>query len=161
MVVIVMGVSGSGKTTVGVALAAALGWRFLDADDLHPPANVVKMAGGVPLTDEDRWPWLERLHEALAAALERGEDVVVACSALKKTYRRYLEVDAARTRWVYLHAPPEVLAQRLRHRPGHFMPPSLLASQLATLEPPEGALPVDVTPPVDEVVARIREGLGL
>jgi gluconokinase len=161
MVVIVMGVSGSGKTTVGRALAAALGWRFVDADDLHPVANVAKMAGGVPLTDEDRWPWLERLHEALKAALAAGEDLVVACSALKKAYRRYLEVDMARTRWVYLHAPREVLAERLRTRPRHFMPPSLLGSQLDTLEPPEGALPVDVTPPVDVVVSHIRHGLGV
>lgn len=161
MVVIVMGVSGSGKTTVGSTLAAVLGWRFLDADDLHPVANVTKMAAGVPLTDADRWPWLERLHEELKAALARGESVVVACSALKKAYRRYLEVDVARTRWVFLSAPREVLAERLRDRPGHFMPPSLLGSQLDTLEPPEGALPVDVTPPLEVVVARIREGLGL
>lgn len=161
MVVIVMGVSGSGKTTVGSTLAAVLGWRFLDADDLHPVANVTKMAAGVPLTDADRWPWLERLHEELKAALARGESVVVACSALKKAYRRYLEVDAARTRWVFLSAPREVLAERLRDRPGHFMPPSLLGSQLDTLEPPEGALPVDVTPPLEVVVTRIREGLGL
>jgi gluconokinase len=161
MVVIVMGVSGSGKSTVGRALSGALEWRFLDADDLHPAANVLKMATGVPLTDEDRWPWLERLHEELKAALERSEPLVVACSALKKAYRRYLEVDAARTRWVFLHAPREVLAERLHNRPGHFMPPSLLGSQLDTLEPPEGALPVDVTPPVEVVVARIREGLGV
>ncbi|WP_164017786.1 gluconokinase [Pyxidicoccus trucidator] len=160
MIVIVMGVSGAGKTTVGRALGKSLGWRFVDADDLHPKANVVKMAAGVPLTDEDRWPWLQVLREVVAEALERGEDLVLVCSALKSSYRALLEVDPSRMRWVYLDAPREVLARRLSQRHGHFMPPSLLDSQLATLEVPEDALRVDVSPPPDVVVKRIREGLG-
>ncbi|MCP3163583.1 gluconokinase [Myxococcus qinghaiensis] len=161
MVVIVMGVSGAGKTTVGKALAESLGWRFLDADDLHPQSNVAKMAAGVPLTDEDRWPWLDLVRGQLQTALERGEDLVLASSALKRAYRDQLEVDPKRTRWVYLNAPRAVLASRLAKRHGHFMPPSLLDSQLATLEVPTQALEVDVSPPPPEVVARIREGLNL
>ncbi len=162
MVVIVMGVSGSGKTTVGHALAQSLGWRFVDADDLHPQSNIVKMAAGVPLTDEDRWPWLWMLSGMIGAALKQGDDLVVACSALKASYRKVLalEPEPARVRWVYLDAPREVLARRLAHRHGHFMPPSLLDSQLATLELPTDALRVDVSPPPDEVVKRIREELG-
>lgn len=161
MVVIVMGVSGAGKTTVGRALAQSLGWRFLDADDLHPHSNVEKMAAGIPLTDEDRWPWLASVRAQLEAAVEKGEDVVLASSALKQSYRAALDVAPDQTEWVYLHAPHEVLAQRLSRRQGHFMPPSLLESQLATLEVPEDALSVDVTPPPDVVVKHIREGLGL
>ncbi|QSQ11365.1 gluconokinase [Myxococcus landrumensis] len=161
MVVIVMGVSGAGKTTVGKALAQSLGWRFLDADDLHPHANVEKMAAGSPLTDEDRWPWLAAVRAELESAVAKGEDVVLASSALKQSYRAALSVDPAQTRWVYLHAPREVLAQRLSRRQGHFMPPSLLESQLATLEVPDDALSVDVTPPPDRVVRNIREGLGV
>ncbi|NVJ20720.1 MULTISPECIES: gluconokinase [Myxococcus] len=161
MVVIIMGVSGAGKTTVGKALAASLGWRFLDADDLHPRSNVAKMSAGVPLTDEDRWPWLDLVRGQLQTALERGEDLVLASSALKRTYRDRLEVDPKQTRWVYLNAPRAVLASRLGKRHGHFMPPSLLDSQLATLEVPTQALEVDVSPPPPEVVARIREGLNL
>ncbi|NTX51215.1 gluconokinase [Myxococcus sp. CA039A] len=161
MVVIIMGVSGAGKTTVGQALARSLGWRFLDADDLHPRSNVAKMAAGVPLTDEDRTPWLAVVRGQLQAAMERDEDLVLASSALKRAYRDQLEVDPARTRWVYLNAPREVLAGRLAKRHGHFMPPSLLDSQLATLEVPTQALEVDVSPPPPEVVARVREGLKL
>jgi gluconokinase len=161
MVIILMGVAGAGKTTVGKRLAAALGWRFLEGDDFHPQRNVAKMAAGVPLTDEDRQPWLEQLRGLIAQALERGEDVVLACSALRRSYRQRLAVDPARMRWVYLTAPAEVLARRLGERKGHFMPAGLLDSQLATLEPPEDALVLDVTPGVDEVVSRIRAGLGL
>ncbi|MFY1828602.1 gluconokinase [Myxococcus fulvus] len=161
MVVIVMGVSGAGKSTVGRALAQSLGWRFLDTDDLHSAANVAKMAAGIPLTDDDRWPWLADVRGELERSLARGEDVVLASSALKRSYRERLEVDPARTRWVFLHAPREVLAHRLAQRHGHFMPPALLASQLATLEVPEQALPVDVSASPEEVVSRIREGLKL
>lgn len=159
--IIVMGVAGAGKTTIGKRLAEALGWRFLEGDDYHPPANVAKMAAGVPLTDEDRAPWLGRLRGLITEALERGEDVVLASSALKEDYRRVLAVDPSRVRWVFLWAPKEVIADRLARRKGHFMPLSLLDSQLATLEPPRDALAVDVTPGVDEVIAAIRKGLGL
>jgi gluconokinase len=161
MVIIVMGVSGVGKTTIGKALAGELGWRFLEGDDLHPAGNVAKMAAGIPLTDEDRAPWLEQLRGLIAQALEQGEDVVLACSALRRSYRQRLAVDPARIRWVYLTAPAEVIKGRLRARTGHFMPVSLLESQLATLEAPDDALMVDVTPGPAEVVAFIRAGLGV
>jgi gluconokinase len=162
MVIIVMGVSGVGKTAVGKALAGALGWRFVEGDELHPAGNVAKMAAGVPLTDEDRAPWLERLRQLISEALERGEDVVMTCSALRRSYRERLTVDPARIRWVYLKAPREVLSRRIMERTGHFMPPSLLDSQLATLEAPEDALEVDVgTGTLPESVIRIRAGLGL
>lgn len=159
--VIVMGVSGAGKTTVGLKLAAALGWRFLDADDVHPAANIAKMAAGVALTDEDRAPWLARLREQVRAALGVGEDLVLACSALKAPYRAQLTVDPSRQRWVYLHAPREVLAQRLALRQGHFMPSSLLDSQLEQLEVPEGVLSVDVSADPDTVLARVLAALGV
>lgn len=161
MVVIVMGVSGVGKTTVGERLAARLGWRFLDADAFHSPGSVAKMAAGIPLTDEDRAPWLARLRELLRGALESGEDLVLACSALKGAYRERLTVDAARQRWVYLHAPRELLAERLKARRGHYMPPALLDSQLAALEVPEDALSVDVSADPDTVVATLVRELGL
>jgi gluconokinase len=161
VVIILMGVSGAGKTTVGKRLAEALGWRFLEGDDFHPLANVKKMAAGIPLTDEDRMPWLERLRELIAEVLARGEDAVLACSALKRSYRQLLTVDPARVWWVYLWAPREVIASRLAARTGHFMPLALLGSQLETLEMPEDALQVDVTPGPDEVVAAIRARLGV
>jgi gluconokinase len=161
VVIIVMGVSGVGKTTLGKRLAETLGWRFLEGDDFHPPENVAKMAAGIPLTDEDRLPWLERLRELIAEVLARGEKAVLACSALKRSYRQFLTVDPAQVRWVYLWAPREVIARRLAARTGHFMPPTLLGSQLETLEAPEDALQVDVTPGPDEVVAAIRVRLGV
>lgn len=161
MVVIVMGVSGVGKTTVGQRLAAALGYRFRDADELHPPENIAKMAAGISLTDGDRWPWLERLRELIRGTQEAGEDLVLACSALRRVYRERLSVDAARQRWVYLWAPRELIARRLAARRGHYMPPALLDSQLRTLEVPEDALAVDVSADVDAVVATVLRGLGL
>jgi gluconokinase len=161
VVIILMGVAGSGKTTVGRRLAEVLGWRFLEGDAFHPPANVAKMMAGIPLTDEDRVPWLERLRGLIVDTLARGENAVLACSALKQSYRRLLTVDPVRVRWVFLWAPREVIAERLAKRTGHFMPVSLLGSQFATLEEPAEALKVDVTLGLDEVVAAIRAGLGL
>lgn len=161
MVVVVMGVAGSGKTTVGQRLAAELGWRFLDADDLHPRANVEKMAAGLALTDEDRGPWLERLQGEVERALEAGEPLVLACSALRRAYREQLVVDPTRVRLVYLYGSHELLASRLDMRRGHFMPPSLLDSQLKALEPPEGAVEVDVSAEPAEVVAAVRAALGV
>jgi gluconokinase len=161
VVIILMGVSGVGKTTVGMRLAAALGCSFRDADDFHVPESIAKMAAGVPLTDEDRWPWLARLRELIRGALESGENVVLACSALKKVYRERLTVDPTRERWVYLWAPREVIAQRLAARRGHYMPPTLLDSQLATLELSEDVLTVDASADPDAVVATILRELGL
>ena len=159
MIALVMGVAGSGKTTVGEALAARLGWRFYDADAFHPKENVAKMAAGVPLDDADRAPWLARLAALVRDCLARGEDAVLACSALKASYRAQLGAGLPGVKVVLLTAPPEVLAQRLAHRT-HFFAPSLLGSQLATLEAPAHALVVDTHAPLEEVVARIAAWLS-
>jgi gluconokinase len=135
--IVVMGVSGAGKTEVGAALAARLGATFKDADDLHPLPNVEKMTAGVPLTDEDRWPWLRLVGSELAA--EHPHGIVVACSALKRAYRDAIRAAAPSTRFILLKVDPSVLMERLVQRPGHFMPPSLLTSQLETLEALETA----------------------
>lgn len=143
--VVVMGVSGCGKSTVGALLAARLGVPFLDADDLHPRSNVDKMAAGVPLTDEDRWPWLRLVGQALA---EAPAGAVVACSALRRAYRDVLREAAPGVRFVHLAGTREQLAARLSHRLDHFMPAALLDTQLATLEVPgddEGAVVLDVS----------------
>jgi carbohydrate kinase (thermoresistant glucokinase family) len=156
--VVVMGVSGSGKTTVGRALAERLGVPFTDGDDLHPAANLRKMTDGIPLTDSDRWPWLD----AVGAVLAQGAHVV-ACSALRRSYRDRLRAAAPRLALVYLDVPREVVVERMAERPGHFMPASLLDSQLATLEPPdpaEGAMVVDATAPVAELVDEIADRLA-
>jgi gluconokinase len=156
LVVIVMGVAGSGKSTVGAALAAALGWRFVDADAHHLPGSVAKMARGEALTDADRWPWLDRLRAIIVAALAADESLVLACSALKAAYRaRLVGGDAQRVRFVHLTGTPELLRTRLARRAGHFMKPDMLASQLATLEPPADALTLDVAQPTDALVAQI------
>jgi gluconokinase len=160
VIVVVMGVCGCGKTTVGRALAASLAWPFLDADDFHPPANVAKMASGQPLTDADRWPWLDRLAGELAAILARGGDGVLACSALKQSYRDRL-ARAGDVRFVHLAGDRDTIAARLAARQHRYMPPTLLDSQLATLESPRDALFVDVRASVDEQVATIRAALGL
>jgi gluconokinase len=136
MFVILFGVSGSGKTTVGQALGTLTGWPFLDADDYHPETNVAKMSRGEPLTDADRAPWLEILRTEIATRLARGEEAILACSALKKAYRQKLQVDPGQVRFVYLKVSPELLQKRLEQRPGHFMKPSMLRSQLETLEEP-------------------------
>jgi gluconokinase len=154
--VVVMGVAGSGKSTVGAALAGRLGWTFLDADDFHPPANVDKMRRGEPLDEADRSPWLARLNQLLRSHLDRDDDVVLACSALTRSARGRLARGIA-VRFVHLHVAPEVLAARLEHRAGHFMPAGLLDSQLATLEVPgpDEALVVDADRPLDAVVDEI------
>lgn len=162
-VVIVMGVAGSGKTTVGTALAVALGWRFVDADDHHSPASVGKMARGEPLDDADRRPWLDDLHAIIEAALASGDGLVLACSALKAGYRARLAPAGAggRIRFVYLAGTPELFHARLAQRAGHFMKAAMLDSQLATLEPPADALEVDAALSVAAVVSRIRTALEL
>jgi gluconokinase len=145
--VVVMGVSGSGKSTVGAALAKNLGATFLEGDQFHSPENVARMAAGVALTDADRQGWLLTLSARLGAARRSGEPVVLSCSALKRSYRDTLRQQASDLALVYLAGTPDVLAQRMAGRSGHYMPPSLLASQLATLEPPqddEDALTLDI-----------------
>jgi gluconokinase len=136
VIVIVAGVSGSGKTTVGARLADRLGWRFTDGDDLHPAANVAKMRAGIPLTDTDRWPWLRAIAAWMDEHIARGEDAVVACSALRRSYRDLLLDGRPAVRMVFLAPDREVLARRLASRHGHFFPEELLSSQFDALEPP-------------------------
>jgi carbohydrate kinase (thermoresistant glucokinase family) len=150
-----MGVSGAGKSTVGIALASLLGVGFVDADSLHPPANVEKMAAGTPLTDADRWPWLDLVGAALANARQTG--LVVACSALKRVYRDAIQAAAPGVEFVHLVVPRSTLSERVALRPGHFMPVSLLDSQLETLEPlgaDESGVTVDSEGGIEATAAR-------
>ncbi|WP_369133730.1 gluconokinase [Modestobacter sp. I12A-02662] len=146
--IVVMGVSGSGKTSVSQELTRQLGWEYIEGDDLHPEANVAKMAAGTPLQDEDRWPWLRRVAEEIGAHEAAGSSVIVTCSALRRAYRDLLREGHPSVWFAHVHVSEAVLAERLRNRQGHYMPPSLLGSQLATLEPlgedePGGVVPGD------------------
>jgi len=151
MIVLVMGVAGVGKTTIGEPLARALGWRFLDADDYHPPENVAKMKAGIPLQDADRWPWLGRLNREL----KELENAVLACSALKESYRERLAQGIPDFTMVYLHGSAALIRARLEARQHRYMPAALLDSQLATLEPPARAIAIDVAAPLEECLAAI------
>lgn len=157
--IVVMGVSGCGKTSVGQALAARLGARFVDADDFHPPANVEKMRAGVPLDDADRAPWLARLNAVMRHALARGDSVVLACSALRQRYRDALAERLPALRVVHLSGSRELIASRIAARSHRYMPASLLASQFEALEPPRDAIVVDVGGAVDEVVDAAHRAL--
>jgi gluconokinase len=161
VIILLMGVTGSGKTTVGQRLASDLGWRFHDADDFHSAANKDKMHRGVPLTDEDRWPWLDAIRQAMEQDVAQGASAVVACSALRAVYRQRLMRGLADVRLVLLDGDPAVLAERLAHRHHEFMNPALLRSQLETLERPAEALVVDLALPVDAQVAQVRGALGI
>lgn len=162
--IVVMGVSGSGKTTVGEALARALGWRFIEGDAFHPAANVAKMSAGHPLDDDDRRPWLEALATEIARDDAAGRPSVVGCSALRRSYRDILRSGAEDVRFLHVHGDRALLWDRISHRPGHFFPPALLDSQLATLEPlgpDERGVVVDVAAPIPEMVATARQAFGL
>jgi gluconokinase len=159
MIVVLMGVCGCGKTTVGEALASALGWRFFDADDFHPPANVAKMAAGQPLQDEDRWPWLDRMADEMAALGARGESAVLACSALKARYRDRLR-RAGDVRFVFLAGDRATIAARIANRAHRYMPAALLDSQFEALEEPDDAITVDIALSVADEVAVIRNALA-
>lgn len=163
-IVIVTGVSGSGKTTVGALLAGQLGWPYAEADDFHPRANVEKMAAGHPLTDEDRWPWLEAIGKWIDERRAAGEPGIVTCSALKRSYRDVLRRDRPEVRIAYLNGSHDLIASRMVARHGHFFKAAMLDSQFADLEPPAPdehvlSVPIDGTPP--DVVNRIIEGFGL
>ncbi len=153
--IVVMGVSGSGKTTVGRGIAAAMGWEYAEGDDFHSAANVAKMASGTPLTDEDRWPWLRAIGDWLDEHERAGRSAVVTCSALRRVYRDLLREGRDGVRFCHLAADADVIKSRLEHRQGHYMPPSLLPSQLATLEPlqpDEPGVVVSTTPLPEEIV---------
>ena len=163
MIVILFGVSGAGKTTVGKLLAQELGWRFYEADDFHSQANIDKMRRGIPLTDEDRWPWLESLRQLIKRSLEAGENAVLACSALKKAYRDHLGV-STEVKFVFLRGDYALIAKQLRHRHGHFMNPALLRSQFAELEEPqpdENVLTIELGRTPHELVKEIKTMLHL
>jgi len=144
MIVILMGVTGVGKTTVGKLLAEKTGWPLYDADDYHSPVNVEKMRAGIPLTDDDRWPWLDRLNAVLRAADGRGESAILPCSALKQRYRDRLQLGMRDVRWVHLKGDFQLIQSRLGQRKGHYMNPALLQSQFDALEPAADAIVVDV-----------------
>ena len=156
---IVMGVSGSGKTSVGKSLAKHLGWDFYDADDFHPPENVAKMAKTIPLTDSDRAPWLAALHELISSSLARNLPGVLACSALKERYRQKLLEGNDGVRLIYLKGSYDLIWSRMSARKDHYMKPHMLQSQFETLEEPVNALIVDVTPSVDEILKVILQNI--
>ncbi len=158
MIIILMGVSGVGKTTIGRALAQELQWRFAEGDDFHSAINIAKMHAGIPLTDEDRAPWLQSLRRAITEWLAAGDNVVLACSALKASYREILQVNP-QVKFVYLRGSFDLIAQRLASRHGHYMNPDLLGSQFETLEEPKDAVTIDVGPPVPQIVKEIRAAL--
>ena len=158
--IIVMGVSGSGKTSVGKALAERLKWDFYDADDFHPPANVLKMANGTPLDDADRAPWLAALHLLISDSLRQDRPGVLACSALKEIYRQKLLQGNAGVQLVYLKGSYELIWSRMEKRNRHFMKPHMLLSQFETLEEPPDALTVDISLSVEEIVQFVIEQIG-
>jgi len=160
MIVIVMGVSGAGKTTVGRALATALGWEFHDGDELHSATSKLKMHRGVALDDADRAPWLSAIRKLILSMLSEGRDGVIACSALKQSYRDEIVVDPNSVKIVYLEGSKEVIAARLGNRGGHFMNPDLLQSQFDTLEEPHDAIVVEITMAPEAIVSAIRARLG-
>lgn len=155
-----MGVVGAGKTTVGQLLAAQFGWEFADADDYHPQANVEKIRRGIPLNDLDRSPWLQQLRAEITIWQSQGRNGVLACSALKKSYRDELKI-GDEVQFVYLRGSAEIIARRLRSRKGHFADDQILASQFADLEEPESAVSIDIDQPAEQIVAEVRKKLGL
>ena len=158
--VILMGVAGSGKTAVGMRVAEKLNWRFLDADNFHPAANIEKMSHGIPLTDEDRVPWLERLRDELRHQIASGHSVILACSALKESYRRILREEPLPPQFVYLDVDAETIRERLSHRSAHFFPKELMNSQFAALEKPKDAILIDARKPIESVVEAVVHAIA-
>ena len=161
MFLIVMGVSGSGKSTIGRLLAERLGWPFYDGDDFHPPANVAKMSQGIPLTDADRAGWLDTLAALIRENLQAGRSGVLACSALKQRYREQLCIDPAQVKFIYLKGSYELIKTRMQSRPRHYMKPGMLDSQFAALEEPQDAIIVEIDRTVEEVIDEVMWRLGL
>jgi gluconokinase len=157
--VVLMGVAGSGKTAVGMQVAQKLDWIFLDADNFHPPANIEKMKHGIPLNDQDRAPWLQRLHDELQNQMAEGHSVILACSALKESYRNVLRDEVTPPTFVYLDVDPQTIRDRLQHRTAHFFPKELMESQFAALEKPKDAIIIDARKPLEEVVEHVIEAL--
>jgi gluconokinase len=160
MIVVVMGVSGSGKSTVGRLLAVRLGWPFFDADDYHPPGNIEKMRAGQPLTDDDRAAWLRALTRLVAHIAAEGRSAVLSCSALKRAYRDQLRLPGAALRFVFLRGSFELISERLARRKGHYMPADLLASQFEALEEPADGLAIDIARPPEEIVEALLSELS-
>jgi gluconokinase len=161
MVIILIGVSGCGKTTIGIELSEKVGYLFLDGDDFHSAANIEKMSGGVPLTEADRRPWLNTLRREVERCLDRGENLVLACSALSQQSRELLRGDNNDVRFVYLQGSKELIEQRLKNRKGHFASSDLLDSQFDVLQEPESAIVVCITPSPQDIVAEVCDELGL
>ncbi len=161
MVILIMGVSGSGKTTIGQMLAAQLDWNFQDADDLHSPANIDKMYQGIPLTDADRRPWLQSLRSLIARSIDTNANLIIACSALKAAYRQDLAVGSDRVEFVYLRGSAELIQQRIEQRMGHFFNADLLKSQFADLQEPDDAIVIEIDRSPAEIVRQIATKLSL
>ena len=159
MILVLMGVSGAGKTTIGQLLSARLGWPLFDADDFHPPANIEKMRSGTPLTDDDRWPWLDRLNILLREKDSNGESALLACSALRQRYRDRLQAGLKNVRWVYLKGSFELIEARLKARKGHYMKAGLLESQFATLEEPVDAITAEIAAGPEAIADAVAEAL--
>jgi gluconokinase len=162
---VVMGVAGSGKSTIAAALSGQLGWALAEADEFHPQSNIEKMSQGIPLQDEDRWPWLQEIQNWMTAQARAGKSTVLTCSALKQSYRRLLARAEGRVLFLHLHGEADLIGQRMQGREGHFMPPALLPSQLATLEPltdeemAAGSLRLDISKSPEELVSTIIAAL--
>jgi gluconokinase len=157
--VVLMGVAGSGKSAVGMQVARKLDWIFLDADDFHPPANIEKMKHGIPLNDQDRAPWLQRLHDELQHQMAKRHSVILACSALKESYRAVLRDEVSPPTFVYLDVDLETIRDRLQHRSAHFFPKELMDSQFAALEKPKDAIIIDARKPLEAVVDHVVRAL--
>lgn len=161
LVIVLMGVAGCGKTTVGTLLASQLGWIFRDGDAFHPPANIAKMAAGTPLNDADRAPWLASIRHFIEQQLAAGQSAVVACSALREEYRRVLSEGLPQVKLVHLSGNYDLILSRMGARQGHYMRPEMLTSQFATLEAPRDTLTVDIAQPPEAIVAEIRTSLSV
>ena len=164
---VVMGVAGSGKSTIAAALSRQLGWACAEADEFHPQSNIDKMSQGTPLQDEDRWPWLQQIQDWMTGQARAGRSTVLTCSALKRSYRRLLSEAEGRVVFIHLHGEAALISERMQGREGHFMPPTLLPSQLATLEPlspeelAEGSLRLDISRSPEQLIGAILAALKL